>query len=381
MKAIASWLKVGFYNVVVLLVLLEVASFAASVTGFRGLNHYTSYYLAIVNRFRAEPLVRRGQWYTEFEDWGTWHRENAVTRHSSTCFSATYRSNDYGARDRDRPLQSDDDRIVFLGDSFIEGWGVNAEDRLTDQLEGQLATPVLNFGAAFHTGPLQYDIHYRQIASEFSHNQVIVGLLPANDFTDNDARYWRQERSGEFQTRYRPYYDKTGDPYSALYLVPKPDGVRQMQSNEVEDLTVDGFLYNNTWSYYVFKRLGKLQGDRAIAREYSGYDDAERRQIRPVLSSLEQIQQQAEAQGATLTLVLIPAIDDFARQTPGELLTIQPIFRRFAKQRGIRLIDLLEEMPKVEPDYRSYYHACDRHWSPYGNQVAAEAIAKRLAGD
>ncbi|MEO0410019.1 MAG: hypothetical protein AAF289_21965, partial [Cyanobacteria bacterium P01_A01_bin.135] len=126
---------------------------------------------------------------------------------------------------------------------------------------------------------------------------------------------------------------------------------------------------------------GNLQGGRTdITRTYTGYQDPRGGQIRPVLGSLERIQQMAEAQGATLTLVLIPAIDDFLRQEEGQRLKIQPIFRRFANQQGIQLIDLLEEMPKVDPDYRSYYHTCDRHWSPYGNAVAAEAIAQQLQG-
>lgn len=377
MKPVASGLKVAFYNILVLALLMEGVGFAASVTGWRGVNHYTTYYLALINRFRAEPLLRRGQWYTEFEDWGTWHRPNAVTRDVSTCFSAIYRANAYGARDDDRPQQSGVGRTVVLGDSFIEGWGVQAAERLTNQLETKLERPMLNFGAAYHVGPLQYEILYQQLASEFDHDQVIVALLPANDFTDNDPRYWRQERQRAFQSRYRPYYGEDG---ARRYKVDKPKDSHPIEGSEIAAQSLDQFLYNNTWSYSLLRRLGALQRrDHDITRAYSGYVDPEPRQIRPVLASLQRIQTLARANGATVTLVLIPAVDDFMRQESGEALTIQPVFRRFAAQQGLPLIDLIEEMPKVDPDYRRYYHRCDRHWSAYGNQVAAAAIAKVLA--
>ncbi len=379
-KAVKNFLITTAYNCVVLVVLLELTSFLIAITGFRGINHYTSYYLALVNLFRQQSLVRRGQWYTEFEDWGTWHLPNAVTRHSELCFAVNYRSNRYGARDRDRPLNSDGSRIVVLGDSFIEGWGVSEDQRLTNRLEEKLGQSVLNFGVAFHSGPLQYQILYEQLASDFDHDHVIIGILPANDFVDNDETHWQRDRNNYYRNRYRPYYNIQGDTITPVYTVPQPTDARNVEAREVDDWH-EQLLYRATWSYVVLDKIGSniIDAENSVPiDDYSGYEDATNRQIQPVLLSVQQIQRVAQSRGAEISVVLIPAMEDFIRKESQNRLKVQRVFQQFANQNDIQVIDLLEEMPKIEPNYTRYFHTCDGHWSVEGNDIAARAIFQQL---
>ena len=59
------------------------------------------------------------------------------------------------------------------------------------QLERSLNIDVYNFGVAMYVGPVQYYLIYRQLASKFEHDGLVLFFLPANDFTDNDFELWK----------------------------------------------------------------------------------------------------------------------------------------------------------------------------------------------
>src|ERR1700757_1363940 len=68
-------------------------------------------------------------------DFGVWHRPNGHFYHQGGCFSVEYTTNSYGARDVERSLHSSRPRTVLLGDSMIEGFGMQTEERLSNLLE------------------------------------------------------------------------------------------------------------------------------------------------------------------------------------------------------------------------------------------------------
>lgn len=54
-----------------------------------------------------------------------WKHPRATFRHANACFDVTYTSNSFGARDLERSFESPASRrVIVLGDSFIEGWGI-----------------------------------------------------------------------------------------------------------------------------------------------------------------------------------------------------------------------------------------------------------------
>ena len=316
-------------------------------------------------------------WLTEREAWGAWHAPNRDDRQQSRCFSVSLDSNSYGARDRERAVDGDPHRTVVLGDSFAEGWGVEADQRLSDLLEARYHREFLNFGVENDVGPLQYQILYERLASKFSHDRVLILFLPDNDFTDNDADYWRRFRS-DFHERYRPYY-QASDPdggYRAFYPVPPPpDGFADWHSVPPAGWTAwaTGWPRRNLWSLAMYRYLG-LQLYRMGT--YSGYLDYSADQLKAVLSSFAKIKELAGDR--RVTIVVIPRQNDFARVRAAGSRRLIDALDRFGRAHDVDIVDLMQWMPRIEPRTERYYLPCDGHWSDVGNRVAADALAAAL---
>lgn len=353
--------KIGLFFGYLLYLLLIVELFSAiySLSGLSPTRHMPPYVFS-----KDEAGIPLGDWRTEFEDWGAWHQPDSKTRHIKACFDVTYRSNAVGARDQPRTLAAaTHPRYIVLGDSFIEGWGVDDGERVTDRLEAITGHEFLNFGGAINFGPLQYEILYRQLASRFEHDAVIVFLLPDNDFIDNDPSYWQSS------TRYRPLFDGQGN---AVYRVAKPDHTVTFSD---KDWLPRSFL-RYLWSYGIvldIKRLLAAKNAHINPRQtlYVGYRDPTPAQIAPVLNSLKRLQ--AAAGRRSVYLAMIPRVNDIQAYLKGEALPLPGILAEFARQQGITLLDLLPRLA-TDPDYLSLYLPCDGHWNARGHQAVADAL-------
>jgi hypothetical protein len=309
-------------------------------------------------------------WYTEYHDWGTWHVESSKARHITVCYSYGYFSNSYGARDIQRSMKGNN-RVVFLGDSFVEGRAVDDKGRMTNILEEHFRTEFLNFGAV-GLGPLQYEIIYNKLARKFEHDHVIVGFLPLNDFTDNDLNFWRP--ISNVNERYRPFYSEDGE--GAIYTRKKPEK-RTIVPDENSWITQIGKRY--FWSYGLYREvkwiLLKYKFIQNMWRSnYSGYRDALDYQINNTLGSLRRLAEGAKRNNKSFTVVLFPVIRDYEAKNKGDDLKIKKIFKDFAEKEEINyvdLIDLIDFDPKL-------YHTCDGHWSPHGNLMVANALIEVL---
>lgn len=320
-----------------------------------------------------------GTWMTETSPWGAWHVPSTTTRHETRCFSVAVRSNAYGARDRERQRETEgQQRVVVLGDSFAEGFGVEQDDRLTDILERRLAIPFLNFGSALDLGPLQYQILYDRLAAGFTHAQVLIMFLPDNDFTDNDAAYWRTARPNDFAHRHRPYYarDAAGG-WEAFY----PDAVGGGEPPAVSEAAhgpawiwgqVRRWFQRNVWTAKMIDRIGDMLGIGARVRR-SGYYDYTPDELDAVLWSFRQIQ--ARAAGRPVTIAVIPRLTDFLALGARAANPLIPALRRFGAETGIRIIDLYEPMHRMGGDPARFFLPCDGHWTAEGNRAAAAALA------
>lgn len=359
--------RVGAFLALIMYVALILEGFSFLYFHFKlgRLSHAPAYALPAAAA-GALPLI---DWYTHRDPWGAWHRPSSRAYHANWCYDALYSSNADGARDVERS-RTGANRAVFIGDSFVEGFTVNDADRMTGLLEAYYGVPVLNFGTGGHFGPLQYEILYRDLATQFEHRHLFVGVLPDNDFTDNDASFW--QRSPEFHELYRPYYAEDGS--TPVYVTQPPAGVTAPRSSG-ERLTEWARRY--TWSFGIVKEIRRVllerqhRGERA-SRPYAGYRDATDRQLRNVLGSLGRLAEMAAQNGRRMTIVLIPRPNDYALD-PSDLTILEPL-QRFGAERGVDIVDLRQAVPYD----KDLFQACDGHWSPKGNRAAAEAIFARL---
>ena len=130
---------------------------------------------------------------------GIWRYPSTTFHHKTDCIDQTYVTNSAGARDPERMQQSAATRrVVVLGDSMVEGFGVADGERMTDILEARTGIEHLNFGVAGSFGTVQEWLFYREYAGRYDHSDIFLFVLPANDFRDNNP--------DEFSKQiYRPY--------------------------------------------------------------------------------------------------------------------------------------------------------------------------------
>ena len=132
------------------------------------------------------------------------HPPNFQEHRRTIEFSVDFRTNSQGLRYREIPLtkQSGNEfRVVVLGDSMTEGWGVEAEQTFTSVLEKTLSSVrrtfyFINCGLA-GTGPLQYGRILASVGLKY-HPDLVLVALHTNDLSDtpedadlNVVRNWR----------------------------------------------------------------------------------------------------------------------------------------------------------------------------------------------
>ena len=329
--------------------------------------------------FNDYPTAYRTQyagvkWRTQKDPWGSWHRSNATDRHRSSCFDVSYRSNEIGARDTPFSLTKSgpQTRYILLGDSFAEGYGVNFEDTAQTQLEKLLGIDVYNFGSDWYFGPVQYYLIYKDLASQYQHDGVVLFFLPANDFTDNDYSLWKNFHP----TWYRPYYKKQSDGQYDIFYPDRAIPTERVQ-DEVELGIVKRFLVRYTFTANTLRTIEYLFTRNPLEKPgYSGYYDAAQGEQEAAIYFIKKIV--AEAKARRVMILVIPNREDMIRIRSGRAYQDQYWFRELHSLKldnsNVDVIDMADKMPS---DYNKLFLSCDNHWNELGNLEAAKVIAEQ----
>jgi hypothetical protein len=360
--------KILFWSFLVLWTFVLVEGPAAVYFLFFARTYYRPLYL--------EKRNDQWLWRTGFHDWGPWHRPSATAYHAANCFSVTYRSNAYGARDKERSTSTAAPRAVILGDSFIEGYGVDEDKRLSNLLERHAGREVLNFGMT-HFGPLQYQLLYDEMIRKFDHSLVIIGFLPNNDFKDNDIEFARQFR--DFGKDYIPYYGPDG---GVVYPRSRPD------PNEVtpfaryaRDLPERRRLIHNafrlSWLYGLYRdiRYNVTVLTYPQASTYIGYMESGATRIARATRSLLAIQKTAAPR--PVLVLFLPDYNSWsylAKHPEAYEKSAVVKMRALLEDHGIKTIDLMKEFMNRGFDRNALYLPCDGHWNERGHQAALEVV-------
>jgi acetyltransferase AlgX (SGNH hydrolase-like protein) len=308
----------------------------------------------------------RGGVFWEGDDprFGAWHRPSTRFRHRTACFDAVYESNAVGARDRDRQRDSAARRVVVLGDSFAEGWGLPAEQRISNLLEAATGVEHLNFAMA-HFGPYQEYLSYRDLARSYRHDAVLLAILPINDFFDLD--YDMARVAGWYHYRYRPYLLGTYPNYRTFFW--REPALRRWARR-----------YTYTFQAVQEAMPVRPRGDPPppdpdlVGSNYYEFTD---RQLDLLRFSIESLVR--EARPHPVVVLLLPSYADLVRHLESGPNPLAP--RLEAALAGqARVVDLLPPLYQHTPDWQDYYFTCDYHWTALANRVAAEHVARELQG-
>jgi hypothetical protein len=312
-------------------------------------------------------------------EFGVWHEPFSKYKHVSSCFNLTYQANSYGARDIERSKSAQGKpRVLVLGDSFVEGYGVAQSDRFSDRLEKITGIEHLNFGTSGAFGPTQYLMLYQHLAKNFEHSALIIALLPDNDFLDDDYEYGQKTHQG----RLRPYFD--GD-YPNYKLVTTPARDPNTPARYLEN-----FLRQFTYTGNLIKYMKGLRRHREARNAlqtaqlpndecrmtndmgYSGYFDFSPAQWDRLKYVLEQFR--AAAPDKQILVVTIPCDTDILRTEQTGEAPLPNQLTELCRSLGMNYLDLLPAIRSASNGWPSCYLSCDRHWSSYGNEIAAETL-------
>ena len=333
-----------------------------------GLRTLTAFGLIRVPR----PLgAEDGFWDGDHPVFGVWHHPRTTATHRTSCFDVRYRTNALGARDVERAQRSAQPRVMALGDSYLEGWGVDQEHRLTNLLEQASGIPIMNL-AMSHFGPYQELLAYREFGPRFEHRGVLVGVLPMNDFYDLDLQVAR--RSPGYLYRYRPYLAGTFPDYRRTDY--HESDTRRFLRHESAAFNALAFA----WYALAGREEDSFDRPPAFAAKsgvvHSFYYDYSLDEFLLLRYCLEQIAEAAN--GRPVLVVLLPAPPDFPRYAQSGPPPLARELDAIGQEHGFRVVDLLPEMARRSRDWSEYFFACDYHWNEHGNAVAAQILAERL---
>lgn len=288
----------------------------------------------------------------------------------------TFATNSYGIRDVAFDSAAPHPRrVLFLGDSFTEGFGVELEDTFVKQFEQRLRQmtgdgwQALNLAIA---GGSTFDevYAYRTKGMPLSHQYVVLCVYVGNDITDNM----------QFQTRQR-----AGERVRRGTVVQRMRGffARRSQLWNLLATRVDA---------PVFYRLGLRPGSHAFLPLVRTHDSPTVREgLRLTYEALRELQALVTSRGARLLIVLIPHKIQLRRSLfdstlalyrispqEGDIARPQRLLRQFADSAGIPVVDLLDTLDPVG----DYYFATDIHFNRNGHAatgaILADAFARRF---
>lgn len=356
--------KVAALNICLTLALLEVSLFLAARLGLLTMD-LPSFTFANVSPF----------WTDSNKDFGVWHPVSGQYRHTRSCFDVMYRSNAHGMRDPDRALRSGKPRVVVLGDSFVEGFGVTDGQRLTDVLEARTGIPHLNFGTSGNFGLTQALILYRTLARTFDHTAVILSILPDNDFSDDD---WRNADTA-YRDRYRPYLVGAYPAYELRYSNPNVLAANMRSYTQTAELFLAEFSHTARAYTYLRGYLkaaaakddagGKAGRGRAQRSRFFEFTPEEFDRTRYVIEQVV-----ALAAPRPVLVMSIPRLGDYTRaRQEGRPAPLTQALSRLSAETGFAYIDLLDRAGQ-QSAFADLFFGCDPHWSPKGHQMAAKEL-------
>lgn len=272
-------------------------------------------------------------------------------------------------------------RIALYGDSFAEGWGVEAHQSLSGQLRSLLladhpGVSVSNLGVAGYGTDQQLLLHTqvgRQLASD-----IVLVLFYGNDLWNNTSRRGIGAERGD-----KPFF--TLDSLGTLRLQGVPvrrdpawDGDASFTRSLLRQWHVAALLAGAL-------RRGEVaagQQDAYYAGLY-GWDAPEYAQHWQLTCRLlARFRDTVEAQGGFFAVVYAPAIvqiessnwerkrQQFALEGSYDLMKPNHILSAWARQQGVHFLDLYPAFLRQHLAGGQLYYK-DSHWRAEGHHLAA----------
>lgn len=265
-------------------------------------------------------------------------------------------------------------RVLFLGDSFVFGWGVEEDQTLPAQLESALkaqgvTSEVINAGVyAFDTG--HYVLWNRRLMS-YGPTVTIVGFCLENDLYLSAPA----PAAVEAPVVHAAPASKPAPTLSSAYHWIKENVL--IRSHLLALVRDQLYIRFPDIRKYLFA-LGVNEKRQIFLKEYPADLGA---QVLRVRDNLRTLRDEVRAEGGHLLIVAIPMREQvysgeqidrfpgFDSQRPGQVLA------DLCDELDILLVDLLPVFKRLKgSSAERFYYETDPHFTPHGNRVAAEAL-------
>jgi lysophospholipase L1-like esterase len=299
------------------------------------------------------PSDPRGYFKTDLRDPATFARYQAlgVRRldqvRGTTPYVVEHRYNAEAFRGADIPPRRPNvRRLVMIGDSFTEGWGVHEPDVVSRLLERRLDAfgpdrwEVINCAKHNSDLPGLWETFDRILA--FQPDIVVYGMV-LND-PERSARVQARiprEMSPLIMVRHGPLVEGSRDGSRLLALVRD-----RLESRRLEAQMVEWYL--------------------------DLYRDSNRRGWNASKSSIARMDRAMRARGGRFLLALWPLLVHLDRGYPFE--EVHQTVARFSAEAGIAFTDLRDAL-RGEPTESLWVHPVDLHPNETAHRLAAEALA------
>ncbi len=318
--------------------------------------------------------------------WTTWHPKNSDFRQVGPCFDVLMHYNELGSRGR-LPDPEDNATVVFLGDSFIEGFGLEEDSIAAGRFSQCLGLPVLNLGCS-SLGTTQMSLLYEHFSKQFRHHAVMTFLFLENDFEDNDRLRFETDRFKPFRNLEECEYGAiayTGDPLSSKWSWAAFEHQRNTHFKRVKRLGIKSVLsqsperkmecfLNLFYSRRLFGFiLSSFKGNQNLPQEIDHSDD----DWKILLMDIEAISKTALGRGARPFFTNLPSkiAVEYLRAAPENLAAYQQFeseLQQAVAERGGQYFSFLSFLIDRKTDPNQLFFDCDNHYSNYGNELLTE---------
>lgn len=246
--------------------------------------------------------------------------------------------------DREKQISNDNEKIVLIGNSFVEGYYVPYEHSIPQLLQKKINREVLNLGVSGYT-PEQYLLQARKHLPKFKYDKIFVFYYPYQDAFFLGKRFY-------FGGYEKPVLDESTKNQLNAPIIKK---------EKSEKYVIEDYSSLVTFLQPVTARISATFGisrKRQIKTPRLMFNDEMQTRA---LKVIRQIQEEFRPRNG-LHVIYLPSVYEF-KESPGVLKSNLEIY-----QDVCRKIELDCSMPEVfmkEPMEKIFF-VQDAHPSPYG---------------
>ncbi|MGG7664711.1 hypothetical protein [Dyadobacter sp. BHUBP1] len=183
--SVTRLMKLPFWTALLIPALVETASWFYIQHTIEVNQHTDRHEVGVLEKWiNYRDVIQFNRHFASYSpDLGYVLRPNSEGVHSSLEYSNTFKINSFGLRDDEKSL--DNPELVFLGDSFTMGWGVDENHTYADLTGRKLGVKTLNAGISSY-GTYREMLLFSKIKRDSV--RLVVLQYCDNDFEENEAR-------------------------------------------------------------------------------------------------------------------------------------------------------------------------------------------------